>query len=162
MANTMTLIKKTAKHFYLILKRERFFVELEELEGEFGLIYAIALKKYDPAKSNAAFETYFWECCLNTVKGMRRKITEDTKMSYCVGDMLDTSTADGSGKVEAMDCLTKLYKKINWKGGRAAFCNFVKNGGEIDMPNISGRQRVLEKYKLISAAKKFRLTSVNA
>lgn len=111
--DAMRLIKSHARRNFSILRRENFYVEFDELVGEIGLTYAIALKSYNAQLNNgASFETYLSKCVSNRINTMRREITKKTSWEYTQDVSCYSDARDLFNRVAAAMTINQIVKKV--------------------------------------------------
>lgn len=117
----MPTIRKHAKYHYLKLRKQGFSVELDDVIGDFGVVYTKAMKAYEKTNPNgAAFETYLIEAFNNRANKIRREITEGSTWRYHPQYTVEAETEhindcgyDIENRIIARDILRKTHARLD-------------------------------------------------
>jgi hypothetical protein len=177
----MEQIKKAAKYYYWVLRREKFKVEYDDIEGELGLTYTEALKTFSPDKNErASFKTYVSMAFAVRIKEMKREICIHTRIMNehnlwqgCLnGNTLPLSFSDNpetenvamqlmDGVVENNVVMAELLKTtfpVEETLAKMRNSGMLNRGRQVDVIMAIGKTHGLSKWQIyanIRKAKKF-------
>lgn len=77
--NHLDIIKSYASSLAHQLSIEGLHYERDDLEGEFGVVYANVLEKFNPDLGTSKFETYLIAALVNRFSDIRKKLIHDVR-----------------------------------------------------------------------------------